>query len=117
MNPAPSIGRGPGKEVGKLSSHNVTQERWYKRNADAMDRWFERLTILGAYAFGTHRVYQHAFIHASLWFAVGVGGTLIHIADARRARRNAELARQRHLQTLAELFHEVTKRKTDIGKK
>ncbi|MGW9031092.1 hypothetical protein ACWGQ5_44990 [Streptomyces sp. NPDC055722] len=99
-----------------MSSHNATQEGWFKRNADAMSRWYERLIFLGAYAFGIHRVYQHAFIHASLWFAVGVGGTLIHIADARRARRNAERARQQQLQKLAELFREVTKRKTDIQK-
>ncbi|WP_031173995.1 hypothetical protein [Streptomyces durhamensis] len=83
------------------------RERWFKRNADAMSRWSERLIFLGACAIGIHRAYQHAFIHASLWFAAGLGGTLTHITDARRARRNAERARQHQLHTLAELFREA----------
>lgn len=99
----------------RLRSHAVTH--WFKRNADAMSRWSERSLFVGAYVIGIHRVYQHAFVHASLWFAAGVGGTCIHIADARRARRNAERARHQQLRTLSKLFRELTERKTDIQKK
>lgn len=109
---APSTARRPAKEVGQLSSPDATQQGWFKRNAEGITRWSERSIFLGACAIGIHRVYQHAFIHASLWFAVGAGGTLIHIADARRARHNARRARQHQLQALAALFREVTQGKT-----
>lgn len=98
--------------MGELSRRNATQERWFKRNAEAMSRWSERLICLGAYSIGIHRVYQHAFVHAALWFAAGVGCTSMYLADARQARRKAERARQQQLHRLAELFREVTARKT-----
>ncbi|MEV6836168.1 hypothetical protein AB0N17_16910 [Streptomyces sp. NPDC051133] len=100
-----------------MSGHSATRERWFRRNADAIGRWSERVMFLGACVIGVHRAYQHAFIHAALWFAAGVGGTLMHIADARQARRDTERARRQQLRTLAALFREATERKTDLRKK
>jgi hypothetical protein len=114
---APSTVRGRGKEVGELSSRDAAQEGWFKRNADAIGRWSERFIFLGAYVIGIHRVSQHAFVHASLWCAAGVGGTVLHVADARGARRNAEQARRQQLHRLAEVLREVAERKTDLQKR
>ncbi|WP_153545286.1 hypothetical protein [Streptomyces sp. RB17] len=100
-----------------MSRHNATQGQWFERNADAVSRWSERVIFLGACAIGIQRVHQHAFIHACLWFAAGVGGTWMHIADARRARRDAERARQQQLHRLAELLREASARKTEQSRR
>ncbi|MGI5140371.1 MULTISPECIES: hypothetical protein [unclassified Streptomyces] len=93
-----------------MSGHSTTRDRWLKRKADAINRWAVRLCTLGAYAVGIHRVHQHAYMHAAVWFAVGLGGTWGVVDDAREARRKAEQARQQQLHKLAALFREIAAR-------
>jgi transcription initiation factor TFIID subunit TAF12 len=69
-----------------------------------------RLYPLGAYAMGIHRVQQHAYVHAAMWFAVGLGGAWMVVDDTREARRKAKQARQQQLHKLAALFREVAAR-------
>lgn len=86
-----------------LSEHNTTRARWLRRNADAIYRWWLGFIHLAFYAKAIHDVFQHAYVYAALWLAVGLGGTWTVIDNAREARLKAERAREQSLAAQADM--------------